>query len=282
MATPTTYNVISNSEIDADSPITTSLMTRLRDNPVAIAEGAAHPDAGSNIFTPRIAIDKDPNFDPDDPDPSHADKQIAVVTDQTNSSLVLVPDGSGSVEWVSLTTVSIASLFQVEGTWSASIGSTGATKIVLPTEKYDINNDYASGEFTAPVAGKYEFNFHGGVYATTGFAADTGWFYLVIERDQGSGSWTQIDQITDPVDGNGTGSGNGAVRSAWAHHNTIQQLAEGEKVRLIIYVTNDDADVTAYIGGAQRFAVDYEDTSFQYYGSSPHDKAIFSGKFVSA
>ncbi len=35
------YNEIFDSEIDPDSPITTSLMFRLRDNPIAIAEGAA-------------------------------------------------------------------------------------------------------------------------------------------------------------------------------------------------------------------------------------------------
>lgn len=36
----TTYTNIANSEIDTDSPVTESLMTRLRDNPVAITEGS--------------------------------------------------------------------------------------------------------------------------------------------------------------------------------------------------------------------------------------------------
>lgn len=37
----TTYTTITNAEIDQDSPITQPLMTALRDNPVAITEGAA-------------------------------------------------------------------------------------------------------------------------------------------------------------------------------------------------------------------------------------------------
>lgn len=36
----TSYTAILNGEIDPESPITTSLMTKLRDNPIAIAEGA--------------------------------------------------------------------------------------------------------------------------------------------------------------------------------------------------------------------------------------------------
>lgn len=37
----TTYTVINNTDIDVDSPVTTSLMNKLRDNPIAIAEGAS-------------------------------------------------------------------------------------------------------------------------------------------------------------------------------------------------------------------------------------------------
>lgn len=36
----TTYTTIANSEIDADSPLTTTLMQAMRDNPIAIAEGS--------------------------------------------------------------------------------------------------------------------------------------------------------------------------------------------------------------------------------------------------
>jgi len=37
----TTYTSIANNEIDADSPTTDTLFTRLRDNPIAIAEGSS-------------------------------------------------------------------------------------------------------------------------------------------------------------------------------------------------------------------------------------------------
>lgn len=37
----TTYTAITAGEIDADSPITTGLMTLLRDNPIAITEGSS-------------------------------------------------------------------------------------------------------------------------------------------------------------------------------------------------------------------------------------------------
>lgn len=50
----TTYTAITNDQIDQDSPITQPLMTTLRDNPIAIAEGATgapkiSPDAFSGV-----------------------------------------------------------------------------------------------------------------------------------------------------------------------------------------------------------------------------------------
>jgi len=37
----TSYNAIVSGEIDADSPITADLMSKLRDNPIAISEGSS-------------------------------------------------------------------------------------------------------------------------------------------------------------------------------------------------------------------------------------------------
>lgn len=37
----TTYTAIPNTDIDVDSPVTTDLMTKVRDNPIAISEGAS-------------------------------------------------------------------------------------------------------------------------------------------------------------------------------------------------------------------------------------------------
>ena len=54
-----TYNVILDSEIDPESPVTESLMHRLRDNPIAMIQGASGaPRATSKIITPG-GSDKD-------------------------------------------------------------------------------------------------------------------------------------------------------------------------------------------------------------------------------
>ena len=44
----TSYVAVTSGEIDADSPITADLMSKLRDNPIAIAEGAS--TVPSNLF----------------------------------------------------------------------------------------------------------------------------------------------------------------------------------------------------------------------------------------
>jgi hypothetical protein len=46
------YNPIANSEVDPESPITSSLISRLRDNPLAIQEGDS---SAPNIVTNAIA-----------------------------------------------------------------------------------------------------------------------------------------------------------------------------------------------------------------------------------
>lgn len=51
----TTYTAINNTEIDAESPVTEELVTRLRDNPLAIGEGAtgAPRIRGAGIARPQ-------------------------------------------------------------------------------------------------------------------------------------------------------------------------------------------------------------------------------------
>ncbi len=49
----TTYTAITNSQIDRDSPITEPLMTLLRDNPIAIAEGAV---GAPRILSPALDL----------------------------------------------------------------------------------------------------------------------------------------------------------------------------------------------------------------------------------
>ena len=51
----TTYTTIPNADVDTDSPITTSLVTALRDNPTAITEGASGaPTIARGAITPGV------------------------------------------------------------------------------------------------------------------------------------------------------------------------------------------------------------------------------------
>ena len=49
----TDYTAIPNGDVDSDSPITTSLITKLRDNPIAITEGSS---GAPQVQTAGIAI----------------------------------------------------------------------------------------------------------------------------------------------------------------------------------------------------------------------------------
>lgn len=99
----TTWSEIFNSEVDPDSPFTTSLATRYRDNPEAIMEG----DATALSAGRGVAIEKS--------------SQTAVITDTTNTTRFLRPDGSGSVEFAALTgQIDQAALDTATGTVSAT------------------------------------------------------------------------------------------------------------------------------------------------------------------
>jgi len=52
----TTYSPISNTEIDQDSPITQPLVTALRDNPIAISEGASSAPFVATSWHPYDAV----------------------------------------------------------------------------------------------------------------------------------------------------------------------------------------------------------------------------------
>lgn len=53
----TTYTTIPDSDIDPESPVTTGLVTKLRDNPIAITEGASGaPSIAINAITGRYAF----------------------------------------------------------------------------------------------------------------------------------------------------------------------------------------------------------------------------------
>lgn len=65
---------------------------------------------------------------------------------------------------------------------SQSIPSATETKILLATEDYDTNNNFASSRFTATVAGYYQVN--GVVYYLT---AEAGFFFQLYFKKNGSG-----------------------------------------------------------------------------------------------
>lgn len=52
----TTYTAIANTEIDADSPITTTLMQSMRDNPIAISEGSTGAPYLSSAWHPYDGV----------------------------------------------------------------------------------------------------------------------------------------------------------------------------------------------------------------------------------
>jgi hypothetical protein len=73
----TAYDPILNTEVDAESPITQSLMERMRDNPIAVAEGDPSVPYANLIKVPQ-----------------------ALRTDEVSTLARLVPDGAGNVRWV--------------------------------------------------------------------------------------------------------------------------------------------------------------------------------------
>lgn len=75
------YDEITDGEIDAESPWTAAVTFKMRDNPLAIMEG----DATARAEDKGIAIDYN--------------AQYAIFTDETDTDLVLKPDGVDGAEW---------------------------------------------------------------------------------------------------------------------------------------------------------------------------------------
>lgn len=79
------YTGITDAEVAAGQPYTTSLATRMRDDPIAGMQGDAE------AITDEVAVFVD--YD------AGAGAQTGVITDETDDKKVLKPDGSGSVAW---------------------------------------------------------------------------------------------------------------------------------------------------------------------------------------
>ncbi len=77
----TAFDAIPNAEIDIDAPVKSSTASKLRDNPESIMEGDATAlAAGKGVFVEKSG-------------------QTALITDETDTKLVLRPGGAGSAAW---------------------------------------------------------------------------------------------------------------------------------------------------------------------------------------
>jgi hypothetical protein len=86
-----TYTPILPAEVDADSPLTAALAFRWTFNAISIMEGSPTARAeGMGVW-----IEKSPSGAPY----PAVDRQTGILTDATDPSLVLTPDGLGSVQW---------------------------------------------------------------------------------------------------------------------------------------------------------------------------------------
>lgn len=77
------YSNLPNSDIDQDSPVNESMLLRLRDNPFAAIQG----DPNAKADGKAVYVDKN--------------GKTAIVTDDTDISKRLAPNGNGGVMWAS-------------------------------------------------------------------------------------------------------------------------------------------------------------------------------------
>lgn len=143
----TTYAVILDSEVDPESPMTTSLWFRSRDNPLAIFEGDATAIAASKA----LAIEYD----------SGSGTQTGIITDVTDQTLSLRPDGAGGAEWGA---GGIGQYFAGE----VDAATTTVGNSIVWTEIVDVGSNFVSDTFTVPSDGAYEVYVHLGYVNSTG------------------------------------------------------------------------------------------------------------------
>ncbi len=128
MPTSPIYTPINNSEIDADSPLTAALAFRWTFNPVSIMQGSPTARAaGMGVW-----VEKRPN--PGDP------LQTALLTDSTDTSLCVSPDGSGSFRLVTRDNVLATGDLKPDGTflrkpgyWARNVTSVPVTGFTPPS-----------------------------------------------------------------------------------------------------------------------------------------------------
>lgn len=104
----TTYTTITNSEIDQDSPITQPLLTSLRDNPIAIAEGSSGAPRiqgkALQTWVDRITGGTDSITGLDDYGALNLRGRAEFLTSSSSTIQIQLSDNNGST-WASATTV---------------------------------------------------------------------------------------------------------------------------------------------------------------------------------
>ena len=183
----TTYDDVASEEILPNKPLSSSIVSRLRDNPLASLEG----DPTTYPSTRNGPDGSTPGTNEDDLDlrcrlpwgaqaVTNADSGVA----ENNTSNVLIPDGQGGVKWANINSVGTRYSFMAYGFYqAASVNSN--TIFILSSEDHDTGSWYnaSNGLITAPVTGDYHFS-------TTGYFAigDTGvsnnnGLYVAIFKD---------------------------------------------------------------------------------------------------
>ncbi len=118
----------------------------------------------------------------------------SIITATTSSGLTQSADLSGVLQLASgtgnlVTVPSVTGTAMVSGNMptfyayttagNQSVSSATFTKIDLPTEEWDTNNNFASSRFTPTVAGYYQFN---GAFSTEGLGTVTRFFISIYKN----------------------------------------------------------------------------------------------------
>lgn len=202
----TTYSTVSNAEIQPGAPVASSWVTKLRDNPIAIAEGA--PGA------PRVVV------------------PTALSTAETSTAKVLMPDGAGGLQWV---------LLPVIPNSTQAITATGSISIPVGTrvKVTCIGGGGGGGSTGSPTNGSDTTATDGTTTITGGhgkkFGGSTG------TSSGGTGYSTPFDDSLVGSGGNSPGAGgDGPLGGVWGRGGACSAVPSsaggGASARVAIFV----------------------------------------------
>jgi hypothetical protein len=103
-----TYDEIPDSELAVDAPVKSSTHEKLRDNPLAALEG----DPTAKAENAGLFIEFD----------GGGGSQTGILTDETDTSKVLAPDGVGGAEWVGGGSGARVEVFDTNGSFAVPAG----------------------------------------------------------------------------------------------------------------------------------------------------------------